>query len=313
MLTMAVGVTYGGFSQSTAMPSAGEDRLRIVSWNLRNFPTRPWMSPRSGPHAGDPPHDLPRMASTFVALAADVIVLQEVHDADALHAVLPDAYAWAVSEGGGARGQHLVIAWRHSRLRPSGPIVEDQAIALDGSLRPAVALRLTPIAGPQTGAKPLLVIGVHLKARPSGSEIRREQWDHLATFITRVRAPNDRVVLVGDFNVTGATSLRRDSNPALLERRALSDRLARIGLAAIEVGPCTAYWQGVRHDAWLEPSRLDLAFAAGFEGTAPIASVGTHCRKHACAPFVSTAAYPDLSVEGLSDHCPVLMDVSMFE
>lgn len=310
---MVGGVAYGGLSQSTAMPPPGEARLRIVSWNLRNFPTRPDLSLRSGTHAGDPAHDLPLLATTFSALAADVIVLQEVHDADALHGVVSDQYTWAVSEGGGARGQHLVVAWRHLALRPLGSLVEDQAIALDGSLRPAVAQRLVATASPQNGAKPLLVIGVHLKARPSGSEIRREQWDHLAAFITRVRTPEDLVVLVGDFNVTGATSAGRDSNLAVAERRALSDRLDRVGLAAVEVGPCTAYWQGVRHDAWLEPSRLDLAFAAGFGGAAPIASVGTHCRTHACAPFVSTAAYPDLSVEGLSDHCPVLMDVSMFE
>ncbi len=159
---------------------------------------------------------------------------------------------------------------------------------------------------PRSGDPAITVVTVHLKARPSGGGIRRTQWAHLAAFVGRLQEDGDRVVVLGDFNVTGGTG--PTDGPAA-EADALARRLAHRGLAPVEVGPCTAYWQGVRYDDWLEPTRLDLAFVAGFGTARPPAGVGAHCRRHNCTAFSSSRRAPDPAVQSMSDHCPVFVDL----
>lgn len=37
---------------------------------------------------------------------------------------------------------------------------------------------------------------------------------------------------------------------------------------------------------------------------------GTHCASHSCQPFRSTEAYPEPDFERLSDHCPIVLDLT---
>ena len=299
-LLIVAGVAYGA-DQTEALPTVPEDHFRLVSWNLRNFPVRP------GDAARDPPHNIERMRRALARLDADVAAFQEVHDPAALGALLGDSYQWIASDGGGTHDQHLVIAWRTAEVEPIEAPVEHTALSLGGRLRPALSLRLAAVHG--TNAD-FTVAAVHLKARPSGLALRRVQWEQLLLMTTELLEHESDLVLLGDFNVTGGT--RDPENEFIsgaLERRQLEQALGRVGLWPAEVGACTAYWQGVRHDRWLEASRLDLAFLAGFDATRVETAIGAHCRRHRCAPFQSSAAHPEPSLESLSDHCPVLIDL----
>lgn len=295
-LLLTIAVFYGWLDPrgATAVGPRPPAAIRIVTWNLRNFPVEP-----DDPDDRDPPHDRDRLRRTIEALQPDVLALQEVHDAEAIAMLLGPDFEVTASEHGGPRGQHLVIAWRTSRIRPTGPPTEHDAIALDGRLRPALSAPFVL----RSSERRFTVMAVHLKARPQGASIRREQWDHLASAIDRLLEHDTDLVLLGDFNVTGDTLLGTASE----ERQALETKLAESNLTPIEVGACTSYWHGVRHDRWVEPARLDLAFAAGFADAHPVASAGTHCRRHRCEPFAD--ADDDPSFAGLSDHCPVVVDM----
>jgi len=295
-------IVYGaldplGPPETTSPPA---DALRIVTWNLRNFPVGPDDEP--GAHV-DPPHDLDRLAAVIDDLQPDVLALQEVRDVAAIAGLLRPAFEVTASQYGGPRGQHLVLAWRVARIRPAGAPVEHDAIALGGRLRPALSLRLTAQRWPRA----FTVMAVHLKARPQGAPLRVKQWDRLSTAVER-RLDGDHdgppdLLLVGDFNVTGGTPF----GSAADERRALETRLSAARLTPVEVGACTSYWHGVRHDRWVEPARLDLVFAAGFADVRANAWVGTHCRRHRCGAFAEPNLDP--SFAHLSDHCPVVVDM----
>ena len=77
--------------------------------------------------------------------------------------------------------------------------------------------------------------------------------------------------------------------------------------------PCSAYWDGSRRDAWYEPSLLDLVWVADLdEGLSSTTGVRPlhHCARHHCQPFRSTPGHPEPDYADLSDHCPVMLDLS---
>ncbi len=271
-----------------AVPEPRDDHLRIVVWNLHNFPGA---------------HDLPRLRAQLDALAPHVLALQEVLEPPAAFALRPD-FHWHASRLGGRNGQHLLIGWDPTRV-DVGPPLEHEALTMDGSVRPALSAYLHAVAG----GPDLHLVVVHLKATRHGLDIRREQWPRLTQALARQRstAPHDDdALVVGDFNVAGGPDL---STAQELEALALA--LAPVGLAPWSTeGGCTAYWEGRRRDAWLEPSRLDLVWGAGLlevddRRTWP----GTHCARHRCEPFAASEHHPDPDLHGISDHCPVVIDL----
>ncbi|HWB77005.1 MAG TPA: endonuclease/exonuclease/phosphatase family protein [Nannocystaceae bacterium] len=265
-------------------PDGSDAQLVVLSWNLRNFP-------------GDE-QDLDAIAARIDATAPHVLALQEIHDAHALAELLPDRTILR-SWGGGARGQHVGVAL-DERTRLLDAPIEHDALALGGRVRPAFSTQLAV-----DGGLDFQIVVVHLKAAPEGAATRRIQWALLADAIARLRATSDDpdLVLVGDFNTTGDDTKSADD-----ERRELVDVLARIGLRAVEIeGGCSAYWDGERHDGWLEPALLDLAFVAGFEEYEWRATPLGACAAHGCSALRSTAAHPDPQVAAMSDHCGVLL------
>jgi endonuclease/exonuclease/phosphatase family metal-dependent hydrolase len=196
------------------------------------------------------------------------------------------------SERGGPRGQRVGIAFDERRVQLLEGH-EDARLDLGGRVRPAFVARIaTPIG-------PLALVVVHLKARREGEELRRTQWARLVELVAELPPP---VVVLGDFNTTGGAAERTD--------------LAAV-LRAVDLVPiandegCSAYWDGVRHDGWQEPSLLDLAFVsnAGGIGALPHAVPAAHCARHACKPFISTDAHPDRDLLRGSDHCPVSFEL----
>lgn len=267
-----------------ASPDPGA--LRLVTWNLRNFPDG---------------HDQDRLRDVFDELRADVYGLQEVHDPSALSSVLPD-HALVFSRDGGRHGQRLGVAYRRGRFEPIGEARQFDPLSLEGLVRPGFTVVLRDRHRPRVT---FAVVVVHLKARPSGQELRRTQWLLLASWLRELRARWTNVVLLGDFNVTGGPS-----RSAADELRQLGDTLTPEGFRRIPVvGRCTAYWDGVRRDRWLEPSELDLGWISGFADYEPSQAVpGSHCARHRCRPFESSDGFPDPDFETLSDHCPVIFD-----
>jgi endonuclease/exonuclease/phosphatase family metal-dependent hydrolase len=260
--------------------------LRLATWNLRNFPLD---------------HDRERMAATLAQLAPDVIGLQEINDADAARALLPD-HVVHVSRGGGRHGQLVGIAYDPRVVELVDGPREHAELTMDGRVRPAFAARLRH----RSSGLRFEVIVVHLKATPEGLEVRQLQWDALAD---RVRAvePDVGVVVLGDFNTTGP----RSAGPAI-ELAAVDAALGRVGLQRLDVvGGCTAYWEGVRHDAYKEPSMLDLVWVRpqGPLHDTEAARPWGACARHACRPLRSTDAYPDPDLGRGSDHCPITVDI----
>lgn len=274
----------------SAVPSPRDDRLRIVCWNLHNFP-------------GD--HDLSRLRARLDALAPHVLALQEVLDPAAVAALRP-GFRWHASAFGGRNGQRVMIGWDPAVVEV-GPALEHAALTMDGRVRPALSAH---VRGRERGPDLHLVV-VHLKATRDGHEIRRAQWPRLVQAVQAQQATtpaDDDVLVVGDFNVAGGPGVTSDH-----ELEALALALAPAGLQPWEiVGGCTAYWDGRRRDAWLEPSRLDLVWSAGLAEVPPGARrawPGTHCERHRCQAFAATEHHPDPDLHGISDHCPIVIDL----
>lgn len=280
---------------SSSVPAARDDRLRVVSWNLRNFP-------------GD--HDLPRLRAHLDRLRPQVLALQEVLDPDALTLLRPD-FRWHASVHGGRHGpQRLVLGWDPEAVELVRPIEHD-ALSMDGRVRPGLSAYLRS----KQGGPDFHLMVVHLKATRDGHPVRVEQWSRLGRAIDRIQATgpvDEDLLVVGDFNVAGGKEV-----PAQQERRALEDALRPRGLRPWpEVGGCTAYWDGRRRDAWLEPSALDLVFGAGL-AEVPASErrswPGAHCARHGCAPIHASEHHPEPDLHGVSDHCPMVIDLPLVD
>ncbi|MFV8752734.1 endonuclease/exonuclease/phosphatase family protein [Nannocystaceae bacterium ST9] len=275
-----------------------DESLRVVSWNLENF-------------TGDPAsHDLERLREVIAELDPDVLALQEVKDPDALAELLPE-FELLASHGGGKGNQKVAIAWRPDRVeRIAGPI-EHAELGLGGRVRPGLSAYLRGRGGPD-----LWLVVVHLKAMSDGLELRREQWRSLVAIAEAARGreaggepPDADLLIIGDFNSTGPA----DGSWAD-EQRELAAALAPAELRRIPSRDgCTAYYDGRRRDAWKEASEIDLVWARGLEESLDGATrvlAGTHCARHSCQAFRSSDAYPEPDYERLSDHCPVVLDLT---
>lgn len=280
-------------------PAGVPTGLRVGTWNLRNFPDG---------------HDLEWVRESIEDLAPDLLALQEVVEPAGLDGLLGGRKP-RFTVAGGRGGQRLGIAYDPRRLAAVGDMIEHVPLAMGGRVRPAFVQQLETVgtvagtgAG-MAGGWRFWVVVVHLKARPQGQAMRREQWRLLGDLVGTCTGP---VVVMGDFNVTGAKRDREQGPEVELED--LERELGRVALARLPVvGGCTAYWDGVRRDVWQEPSLLDLiwvndGWGQGAETT--LAKPAGHCARHECQAFQASDAYPDLDLRA-SDHCAVLADLPM--
>ncbi len=268
-----------------------DDALRVMTWNLRNF-------------AGDPNrHDLQAIQATFGALQPDLVAIQEITDVDALARLLP-GWRLELSRAGGRGGQHLGFAYRPERLELVQPTVEHGDITLDGRVRPALSAYFRD----RQNHLDFHAVSVHLKARPEGYAVRPKQWTALRQIVATLRPDDNDVLILGDFNVTGPKGGTPHQELAALDLELARGQLRRVANPA----GCTAYWDGVRRDAWKEPSELDLIVVRGLNlwvNEDSVALPATHCARHTCDVFRSTEAYPVPSFSDISDHCPVILDL----
>ena len=272
--------------------------LRIVTWNLHNFP--------------EPSQDQERLQGRLKGLGADVLAIQEIHDPAALQALLP---GWQLAlmtvavmvllPSARARSWTKVKIAKHLFEHRYDYRAEHAELGMRGHVRPGLSVYLRG----QGGGPDFHVLVVHLKAKGEGHPLRVQQWRLLAEIARDLLRRDPDLVILGDFNATGPAG----GSPGD-ELAALEGRLGPLGLRRL-VGPdsCSAYWDGARRDAWHEPSLLDLVWVAGLtesQSAAAQAHPLHHCARHRCQAFRSTGAHPEPDYADLSDHCPVVVDLA---
>ena len=160
-----------GVTLSELPPAAGEGMLRIVSWNVRNFPLdeRP-QDPDLGYSRRTNICDL---EAVLAGLDADLLGLQEVNDTRRFPPILRRAVkdrkmGVRFSTGGGRFGQHLAIAWDVDVLELAAEPVDVDATIFEDGMRPAFAAYFR---SRRSAGIDFTVIVVHHESRPA--ELRR--------------------------------------------------------------------------------------------------------------------------------------------
>ncbi len=301
---------FAGAPPSPAeLPPPADDPtlLRLVTWNLRNFPldSRP-QEPDLGYSRRTNICDL---EAALGGLDADLMALCEVGDTRRFPPTLRRAggrrpYREIHSERGGRFDQYLTLVWDASRLTKVGPHQELSALALDGELRPGLAATFRSRAA--DGVE-LTVLVVHLAAAPNGLASRRRQAAIIADWVA-ARPSSEAVVVLGDFNAAGGDRLSADDELAELDTVLAGAGLARLTNAT----GCSEYWEGPgRPDGVQVAALLDLVYQRGvaLAGTDPAARSWLHCQRAACGELVSRVGAEDATFWDVSDHCPVTFEI----
>jgi endonuclease/exonuclease/phosphatase family metal-dependent hydrolase len=285
--------------------------LRVVAWNIRNFPRdeRP-QYPDLGYSRLTNKADL---EAVLAGLRSDILGVEEIRQPKAFREVVDQAMGKGVVAGvfsrkGGRWGQHVGILWNRGRMRQVGATEEVSSVALGNpDLRPALAVGLRST---RPEGLDLTVVQVHLRAAPSGYETRLEQYRALAAWVRQRIAVSgdDDVVVQGDFNTTGS------DGGTVGEELARADAiLGRAGLRRLpNQSGCSEYWEGRGpRDGKQVPSLLDQVYVSGMEEldqAVPLLS-WLHCAREDCRPFMSRPGQEDGTFWDVSDHCPLTFEV----
>jgi endonuclease/exonuclease/phosphatase family metal-dependent hydrolase len=284
--------------------------LRIVSWNIRNFPIdeRP-EDPELGYSRRTNICDLEEV---LAGLDGDVLGLQEVNDTRRFPPILRRAYGdrqmgVRFSAGGGRFGQHLAIAWDVETLELVEEPVDVTDTVLGEGMRPAFAAYLR--SRRPSGIDFTLVV-VHHESGPGNFGDRRRQNRALADWINaRVLEIDDPdVVLLGDFNTTGSPKGGLEG-----ELQSMDAILGSAGLLRLpnETG-CSSYWEGGGDpDGVQRSSLLDHVFLRGFtdDAVARPLEAWLHCARFGCSDLISRVGEEDGTFWDVSDHCPLTFEI----
>ena len=290
-------------------PAALDDNVRIVSWNVRNFPLdeRP-QDPDLGFSRRTNICDL---ETVLGHLDADILALQEVNDTRRFPPILRRAVGdrrmgVRFSTGGGRFGQHLGIAWDLDALELVSEPFDVTETVFEKGMRPAFA---ASFRSRRPGGIDFTVIVVHLESGLQNVSDRRRQNRAVAEWIEEwVETTGDPdVVLLGDFNTTGSPRGGFEG-----ELQSMKTILARAGLRLLpNTTGCSSYWEGGDRDGVQEASLLDFVFLGGFSAGQPVVPVQAwlHCARLECADLVSRPGQEDGTFWDVSDHCPLTFEI----
>jgi endonuclease/exonuclease/phosphatase family metal-dependent hydrolase len=303
-------VGFAGPGVSAAeLPSgpAGDGRLRIAHFNLRNYPLDE--RPQTASLGFSRRTNICDLEDVLAGLDAQVFGFAEVCDRRRLPPILRRAGGGRpmrilYSQGGGRGGQHLAVAWDAERVElVDGPVEIDGLIVKPG-LRPGLAVRLMSLRDRED----FTVIQVHLDAGIEDLDHRLEQVRFLAGWVDDwVKSVNDPdVILQGDFNTMGSRHVR----PAE-ELRRIDSILAGSGLRRVaNATGCTQYWEGLGPaDGVHQASLLDHVYVRGLKTVGPARS-WLHCERARCGELVSRPGEEDGTFWDVSDHCPVTVEIA---
>jgi endonuclease/exonuclease/phosphatase family metal-dependent hydrolase len=284
---------------------------RIGAWNLHWFPDG-----GPGRQPTEDPSNLDWLACAIAYLRVDVLAVEEVKAGERPRQALDDLAARLSALSGSrfrallddcpkASSQKVGLLYDERRatlgphatlgeLNPHGEPCKDQ-------LRPGFAAHFR-----FPGGLDLTVVAAHLK---SGGErrsfdLRAQSFTAFgtATVAAQALAKDRDVLLLGDMNTMGCP----DCSPAVTQAQELaavdrtlaasSPRLRRLGSSP-----------GCSHSYSGQKSLLDWAAAADLEElpSGRAVTVAGYCSALGC----DTSAEPPRSTLGLSDHCPIVVDV----
>jgi endonuclease/exonuclease/phosphatase family metal-dependent hydrolase len=285
--------------------------LRVVSWNVRNFPLdeRPQDRDLLGYARRT---NICDFEIALGGLDADLIGLQEVNDVRRFQPILKRACGERSMEvrysaDGGRHGQHLAIAWDNDVLELVGTPIEISRLVVDEGARPAFGGYFRSL---RPGGVDFTFLTVHLESGPVNFADRRRQNRALESWIEdRMAETGDPdFIVAGDFNTTGTARGGVDG-----ELQSVDAILGRVGLARLpnEMG-CSSYWEGGGdRDGVQTASLLDHVFVGGFSPdpvTRPV-EAWLHCARWRCGDLISRPGEEDGTFWDVSDHCPLTFEI----
>jgi len=291
-------------------PSPLDGTLRVVSWNVRNFPLDERPQDRDLGYSRRT--NICDLETVLAGLDADVLGLQEVNDTRRFPPILRRAVqdrrmGVRFSAGGGRFGQHLGIAWDIDALELVSEPVDVTDTVFEDGMRPAFAAYFR---SRRTQDLDFTVIVVHLESGPQNFGDRRRQNRALAAWIdVWVETTGDPdVILLGDFNSTGSPRGGLGG-----ELQSMETILGRAGLRLLpnRTG-CSSYWEGGGdRDGVQRASLLDHVFLGGFAAGEPAVPVQSwlHCARLECADLISRSGAEDGTFWDVSDHCPLTFEI----
>ena len=280
-----------------------EESIRLVAWNVRNFPLDERPQEPGLPYVGRT--NICDLETALGGLDADLLALQEIRDTRRFPPILRTSspgrrYRVLMATRGGRFGQRVAVAWDDAVAAAAGGPEEIDAVALDDDLRPALAVPFTIRAN----GRRLTLVSVHLAASPRGYPSRLGQYRALARWAA---AREGELIIAGDFNTTGPPG--GSTSDELVE----ADRLLGVaGLVRVRnASGCSEYWEGAGDpDGILRPALLDGVWVRGVStGPRPELTAWLHCRRADCGELVSRPGAEDATFWDVSDHCPLTFDL----
>jgi endonuclease/exonuclease/phosphatase family metal-dependent hydrolase len=290
------------------------DRVRLGSWNLHWFPDG-----KPGRKVERSTTDLSWLACAIAWLSVDVLAVQEVkahasaeQRARELTAELDrltgGKWRLVLDDCPAAPSQHVGFLFNEARasfvhgrtfaaLNPHGEACKDQ-------LRPGYGAYFR-----FPGGLDLHVVSVHLKSggERRSFELRERSLRSLKDVYAQARAvePDQDLLFLGDFNSMGCAHCSPAITPrSELER--LSKSIAPAGLRHVPAEPgCSHYFSG-------QGTLLDLAVISSVTAELPRAErvrVSGVCGALECRKLSAGRRRP-AALEALSDHCPILLDLT---
>lgn len=300
-----------------------EGNLRVVTFNVRNFPEVPPPEPVEGettePAPTAPTRAVTHLEETDVGLLLDVLAeldfdvlaLQEIRDPAAFDEVLTQlaardgrSYASAFTANAlSGNDQQVGVVVRTDRLA-LGDVAEHPEIDVRGTLRAGLSARVTSLT---EGGVDLGVVVLHLASGESTKRaaLRAEQAAVVADVVAaRAAAWGDADVLVlGDLNTAREEQELGALDAAFAEGTGLVRQENPDG--------CTSYY--VKNKIGLvAPSWIDHVYAASLDELdrdVPLVS-GAHCAERRCQAFESDGPESGTTYWGVSDHCPVYFEIA---
>ncbi len=296
--------------QADLPPAATGEVLRIVSWNVRNFPLDE--RPQEADLGYSRRTNICDLEAVLAGLDADLLGLQEVNDTRRFPPILRRAVEGRemgvrFSAGGGRFGQHLAIAWDTGVLELVDEPFDIAEVTFEPGMRPGFAARFRSRRDPGLD---FTFIVVHWESGRGGFEDRRRQNRALAAWIEHwVQEVGDPdVIAVGDFNTAGSPRGGTDG-----ELQSIDSILGAAGLERLpNTTGCSQYWEGGGDwDGIQKSSLLDHVFLRGLgvdDLAAPV-QAWLHCARFDCADLVSRPGAEDGTFWDVSDHCPLTFEL----
>jgi endonuclease/exonuclease/phosphatase family metal-dependent hydrolase len=289
---------------------APEGSLRLVSWNVRNFPLDE--RPQEDDLGYSRRTNICDFETVLGGLDADLLGLQEVNDTKRFPPILRRAFGerameLRMSSGGGRHGQHLAIAWDADVLELVGQPLELPQLAIERGARPGYG---GYFRSRRPGGIDFTFVTLHYESGVDQFSDRRRQNRALVEWLDQwvVEVGDPDVIVAGDFNTAGSPRGGFEG-----ELQSIDAILGESGLVRqINTTGCSQYWEGRGdRDGVQVASTLDHFFLRGFGPGAVSDPVRAwlHCARAQCADLISRPGAEDGTFWDVSDHCPLTVEL----